>query len=129
MPPAARADDHHRCLRTENGIPHLGGDILQPASETVLIGNQPAARAGDFCLCKGGSNDIILTGEPTVLIRGKPAARLGDATDGGHITSGLSTVLIGPSPQAEAFRGAAKYHMPFVEKRTRARVAGPPPTL
>jgi uncharacterized Zn-binding protein involved in type VI secretion len=61
----------------------------------VLIGNLPAARAGDMATCVGPP-DTIAKGSATVLIGGAPAARLGDNTaHGGAIVAGLPTVLIG----------------------------------
>jgi uncharacterized Zn-binding protein involved in type VI secretion len=60
-----------------------------------LVGNLPAARAGDMATCVGPP-DTIAKGSATVLIGGAPAARLGDSTGhGGAIVAGLPTVLIG----------------------------------
>ena len=90
----------------------------------MLIGEEPAACVGDRARCVEGSRDVIVTGEPTVLLKGLPAARLGDATDGGHITTGCTTVQIGPQPQALAMRRAARFGAALVEKHVRARLAG-----
>jgi hypothetical protein len=60
-----------------------------------LIGDKPAATAGDSCHCNG-MPDNILTGSSGVLIGGKPAARMGDKTvHGGVIITGCASVLIG----------------------------------
>lgn len=97
MPPAARITDMHTCPMQTPGtppIPHVGGPIIvgQP---NVLIGNMPAARVGDSCVCVGPP-DTIVKGSATVLIGGLPAARLGDATaHGGTIVAGFPTVMIG----------------------------------
>jgi uncharacterized Zn-binding protein involved in type VI secretion len=105
-------------------VPHGGGEILDPGCRTVFIGEENAARVGDKAWCEGGAYDVIVTGEPTVLIGERPAARLGDSTDGGHITSGCTTVLIGPHPQVELLREAARSGVPFCEKVRRVRLEG-----
>lgn len=123
MPAAARVGDRHRCRQVEPA-PHEGGRIVGPGCETVLIGEEPAACVGDRARCVEGSRDVIVTGEPTVLLEGRPAARLGDATDGGHVVTGDTTVQIGPQPQAAALRRAARSGAGLVEKHVRARLAG-----
>lgn len=123
MPAAARVGDKHRCSKTEP-VPHEGGEILDPASRTVFIGEENAARLGDKAWCEGGAYDVIVIGEPTVLIGERPAARLGDATDGGHIVTGCTTVLIGPHPQAALLREAARTGAPFCVKARRVRLEG-----
>ena len=122
MPLAARVGDRHRCDH-QTPAPHLGGPIQSPGCRTVFIGRDNAARVGDTALCEGVAHDVILTGEPTVLIGGKPAARLGDATDGGHISSGCPSVIIGPHPRALALREAARDGVPFCDKSVRTRLA------
>lgn len=103
--PAARASDMHVCPMQTPGtppIPHVGGPILPPGMPTVLIGNMPAARMGDMCMCVGPP-DFILMGAPTVLIGSLPAARLGSSTaHGGTITLGFPTVLLGEGLSAIA---------------------------
>lgn len=93
-PYAARVGDEHRCWGKEPVV-HLGGPILEPGCRTVFVGDEPAARLGDEAFCEGGAFDLIVTGEPTVLIGGRPAARMGDRTDGGVITEGCKSVVIG----------------------------------
>ena len=96
--PAARIGDMHICPMVTPGlppIPHVGGPVTGPGVPNVLIGNQPAAVAGDMCVCVGPP-DVIASGSATVLIGGKPAARMGDTTaHGGSIVLGFPTVLIG----------------------------------
>lgn len=76
-------------------IPHVGGPIIGPGVQTVLIGKVPAAVVGDNAVCVGPP-DMIIKGSTTVMIGGKPAARMGDLTaHGGVIVSGCPTVLIG----------------------------------
>lgn len=123
MPAAARVGDKHVCTKTEP-VPHGGGEIVDPGSRTVFIGEEHAARVGDKAWCQGGAFDVIVTGETTVLIGERPAARLGDATDGGHVTTGCTTVLIGPHPQAAVMREAARLGAPFCEKVRRVRLEG-----
>ncbi|RPI19309.1 MAG: type VI secretion protein [Ignavibacteriae bacterium] len=95
MPLAARISDSHVCPMVNGYVPHVGGVILPPGSVTVLIGNLPAATAGDTCVCTGPT-DTIAAGSSTVLINNKPAARMGDSTaHGGSIVSGCPTVIIG----------------------------------
>jgi uncharacterized Zn-binding protein involved in type VI secretion len=78
-------------------VPHVGGPIMPPCYPPVLIGNMPAARISDLCLCVGPP-DVIVQGSPTVIIGMMPAARLGDMTaHGGVIVTGWPTVLIGDS--------------------------------
>jgi uncharacterized Zn-binding protein involved in type VI secretion len=94
--PAARVGDMHRCPIVTPLGPHVGGPILPPGCQTVLIGGQPAARVGDRATC-AGPPDIIFKGSSSVKIGGQPAARKGDVTaHGGTILIGLPTVLIGP---------------------------------
>jgi uncharacterized Zn-binding protein involved in type VI secretion len=95
--PAARVGD-----LTSHGTPLGPG----PGYPTVLIGGQPAWRAGsDFHACPlvngvqphvGGT---VAVGSTTVLIGGQQAARLGDiiVEPGGPnaIAAGASNVLIG----------------------------------
>jgi murein DD-endopeptidase MepM/ murein hydrolase activator NlpD/uncharacterized Zn-binding protein involved in type VI secretion len=86
MPPAVRIGDLHTCSG--------GGGAVSGGSPSVLIGGQPAARAGDSA-CPG---EIITKGSPTVFIGGKPAARVGDTSTGaGVLAMGLPTVIIGDS--------------------------------
>ena len=94
-PIAARVGDEHVCSHVERGAPHVGGPIVKPGAETVLIGGEPAARVGDRCVCLGGEYDVINDGEPTILIGGRPAARKGDSTGGGVIVEGDDTVQLG----------------------------------
>jgi len=76
-------------------IPHVGGPILPPCAVTVLVGNIPAARITDMCLCVGPP-DVIVKGSMTVLIMNLCAARIGDMTaHGGSIVVGFPTVLVG----------------------------------
>lgn len=89
--PAARLKDEHICPAGT----HVGGPITGPCCTSVLIGDMPAATAGDLCHC-AGMPDKILTGSSSVLIGGKPAARMGDKTvHGGVIITGCTSVLIG----------------------------------
>lgn len=96
MSQAARVGDHHTCPLVGSGhVPHVGGAIVGPGSQTVLIGGSPAARVGDTASCQGPP-DKIAGGSATVLIESQPVARVGDPTiHGGVIATGLPTVLIG----------------------------------
>lgn len=95
MPGAARLNDMHSCPAQSGNIPHIGGVILGPGTNTVLINGRPAAVVGDTLMCNAGI-DIINTGSSTVFIGGRPAARMGDKTaHGGQITTGASNVIIG----------------------------------
>ena len=95
---AARIGDMHTCPMLTPGlppIPHVGGPIIPPGCQTVLIGGMPAARVGDMAVCVGPP-DVIVKGSSTVLIGGNPAARVGDTTaHGGTIVVGCPTVVIG----------------------------------
>lgn len=76
-------------------IPHVGGPILGMCVPTVLVEGIPASVVGDFCVCVGPP-DVIVMGSMTVLIAGRPAARVGDMTaHGGTIVAGAATVFIG----------------------------------
>ena len=70
MPPAARITDMHTCpMQTPafpSPIPHVGGPIVGPSVQNVLIGGRPAARMGDST-AHGGT---IAAGCPTVMIGG-----------------------------------------------------------
>ena len=95
MPSAARITDMHTCPLVSGVVPHAGGPISGPSVSTVLIGNMPAAVAGDMLVCVGPP-DSIVKGSTTVLIGGRPAARQGDLTaHGGVIVGGFPTVQIG----------------------------------
>ena len=76
MPFAARLTDMHTCPMMNGPVPHVGGPIVGPGSPTVLIGNLPAACAGDLVTCVGPP-DTILIGSPTVLLGNRQAARMG----------------------------------------------------
>lgn len=104
MPPAARITDHHTCPQINPGpVPHVGGPVLG-GEPTVIIGYQPAARAGDGAKCMPGV-DTITAGEPSVIIGNQDAARMGDPTShGGRVAKGCPTVLIGSNPQIETLR-------------------------
>ena len=94
-PPAARLTDMHTCPMVTVLVPHVGGPILAPGAPTVLIGNLPAARVSDTCVCVGPPDSILL-GSFTVIIQKMAAARIGDPTaHGGVIVAGYPTVLIG----------------------------------
>ncbi len=92
MPPAARVGD------TTNH----GGTILGPGAPTVLIGNLPAAVAGDTHVCSLPPNghqptaSVFPAGSATVLIGGVPALRTTDACACGAMAAvGEPTVMIG----------------------------------
>ncbi len=107
--PAARVSDKIMCplqTPTPGGpVPHAvppGNPILPPGCPTVLIGNQPAARIGDQCMCVSPAGPVvpnpIIRGAFPCLIGGQPAARMTD--QGAHPGSSISppcctTVLIG----------------------------------
>ncbi len=95
MKPAARVGDMHTCPMVTGTVPHVGGPVLPPGCQTVLIGGLPAARVGDKATCIGPP-DYIVKGSPTVLIGNLMAARIGDNTaHGGVIVTGCASVLIG----------------------------------
>jgi uncharacterized Zn-binding protein involved in type VI secretion len=76
-------------------VPHVGGPVLPPGAPTVLIGNLPAARVSDMCVCVGPP-DVIALGSFTVITMGMPQARIGDMTaHGGSLVAGFPTVLVG----------------------------------
>lgn len=93
MARAARTSDSHVCLQKEPHA-HVGGPISS-GCQTVVIGDELAARVGDRAFCHGGPDDVITSGSQTVVIAGQPAARKGDKTDGGSITGGFASVRIG----------------------------------
>jgi len=98
MFPQARLTDMHVCPMVTPGvppIPNVGGPIIGPCSEDVLVGFLPAARVTDEALCIGPI-DVIVKGSTTVLINDLPAARIMDETvHGGMIVMGEFTVLVG----------------------------------
>lgn len=84
------------------------GGVISAGCAHVLIGGQPAARAGDMHTCQmatPGTPPIphiggpIAVGSATVLIGGMPAARVGDTAicsgPPDTIITGCATVLIG----------------------------------
>lgn len=91
MSAASRFTDSFIC-----GVDFVPGTIVGPCSPDVLIGDIPAARFGDLCLCASAHPSTITDGAPNVLINGKPAARIGAVTShGGSVIAGDSDVLIG----------------------------------
>jgi uncharacterized Zn-binding protein involved in type VI secretion len=99
MPAAARVGD-----LTSHGTP-LASSVPPGGSLTVLIGGQPAWRAGDVHVCPLVSGTVphvggsVAPGSLTVLINSMPAARMGDklveAGPPNSISAGCQTVLIG----------------------------------
>lgn len=135
MPPAARLTDLTACPMVTPGtppVPHVGGPIIGPCSQNVIICGLPAARVTDKSQCVGPT-DLIIKGSINVLINGLMAARIGDPTvHGGKIITGCPTVLIGekaPSvpltlgsegignavKQSEVLAAAANNGTPFCE--------------
>tara|TARA_B100001113_G_scaffold352513_1_gene354121 strand:- start:668 stop:967 length:300 start_codon:yes stop_codon:yes gene_type:complete len=98
MPAAATIGCMHVCPMEDPSvppIPHVGGPIVGPGSEDVLIGGLPASVMGDELVCIGPP-DTVIEGSFTVLINGRPAVRMGDMTEhGGVVVLGDPTVLIG----------------------------------
>jgi len=98
MFPQARLTDMHVCPMITPGvppIPNVGGPIIGPCSEDVLVGFLPAARVTDEAICIGPI-DVIVKGSTTVFINYLPAARIMDQTvHGGMIVMGEVTVLVG----------------------------------
>lgn len=100
MPPAARVGDNiiqqsphchapmHPAAPVPTPVPHPGLPlaIIPPGAATVMIGNQPAARATDQSApcslpgCVPAGPGMIAKGSATVLICNLPAARVGDTT-------------------------------------------------
>ena len=96
MPRASRLGDSHRCSMSC----HVGGTIATGLS-TVLINGRPTARSNDVAECVGPTHDPILEGCETVFVGAHPIARVGDRTEGGMITGGAPTVLVGAAPSPE----------------------------
>lgn len=95
MLPASRLTDMHVCPALTVLVPHVGGPIAGPGAPTVLIGNLPAARVSDSCVCVGPP-DAIVAGSTKVLIMNLPAARISSScAHGGSVVGGFPTVLIG----------------------------------
>ena len=93
--PAARLTDLHTCPMSDGPVPHVGGPILPPCADTVLIGGLPAARVGDEAACVGPP-DVIVFGSLTVFTLGQPQARVTDPCGhGGVIALGCFPVLVG----------------------------------
>ena len=92
---AARMTDQHVCPAVTGNVPHVGGPIVSPCCETVIIGGYYAARVTDMATCVGPP-DTIVEGSKTVIIGGQNAARVDDSTaHGGSIVEGCETVVIG----------------------------------
>ncbi len=73
------------------------GMVTGPGVPMVLIGNMPAAVAGDISTPASGNIPMpFVVGSFTVLIGNKPALRAGDtALNGSSITVGFPMVQIG----------------------------------
>jgi len=96
---AVRMTDIHSCPLYNGNTAHVGGPVLTPNQQSVLIENVLAARVGDQVTCIGPNGLIthqISSGSPNVLIAGKPAARIGDKTShpGSFLIKGAFTVTI-----------------------------------
>jgi len=77
--------------------PHVGGPIMMVCAPTVIIGNMPAARLTDMCLCMGFIPNPIVMGSPTVITFNMPQARIMDPNaHGGMVMTGFLTVIVGP---------------------------------
>ena len=92
MPAAGRVGD----------VSTHGGTVIGPGEPTVLIGDMPAAVAGDNHVCVIPPNVHQPTvspfpmGSTSVLIGGKPAVRVGDTCLCGAAPAvGCPTVMIG----------------------------------
>ena len=100
--PQARIGDMHMCNMpappTPAGpVPPAPLPLTAVGAPTVLVGNLPAARVGDFH-ASGTGPHAIAKGSTTVIIMGQPAARIGDIAGppcGGAIIKGEPTVLVG----------------------------------
>ncbi|HRI60898.1 MAG TPA: PAAR domain-containing protein [Saprospiraceae bacterium] len=75
--------------------PHVGGPINPPGEVTVLIEGKPAATATSMCTCSGppdqitqGSQTVLIGNKPAARL-GDPTAH------GGQIILGAMTVIIG----------------------------------
>lgn len=97
--------------RAGEPLAHIGseqshGGVVEVGSPNVLVQGKPAARETDFASCPGFTFPVphvggpILTGSTTVQINGMAAARVtslvGDQVTPSVITTGSTTVLIGP---------------------------------
>lgn len=73
------------------------GLVTGPGVPTVLIGNLPAAVAGDISTPSSGNVPLpFALGSITVMIGNRPALRSGDtALNGSSIVMGCTTVIIG----------------------------------
>lgn len=75
--------------------PHVGGPVVGPGAESVLLEQVPGCVVGDACTCATGP-DTTLKASTTVMYVGNYAVRVGDLTaPGGSITSGAGKVLVG----------------------------------
>lgn len=93
--PASHQDDAYQC-----GVHQIAGTVSDPGPREVLIVGKLAARYSDQCKCtpehKPAHKSVIAEGAAKLLIEGLPAARLLVKTvDGGAITSGEASVLVG----------------------------------
>ena len=86
------------------------GGVVVTGSPNVLVGGQPAARAGGTATCPLVTNNVphvggpIVTGAGTVLINGAPAARAGDTV----IETGATSVIATGSPTVVIGGSAAR---------------------
>jgi uncharacterized Zn-binding protein involved in type VI secretion len=85
-------------LAEEGAQPEVASPgIIVQGSESVTIGGQSAARAGDAT----STGNVVVEGSSDVFINGKPAAIQGGATDcGGIVVGGSSSVFINGKPAA-----------------------------
>lgn len=83
-------------------VSNHGGTIVGPGVNTVLIGNKPAAVAGDTHVCSLPPNSHQPTssafpaGSTSVFVGGRPTLRISDACACGAMAAvGEPTVMIG----------------------------------
>lgn len=95
MPFAARVGDMHICPMITGNVPHVGGPVNPPGEMTVMIEGKPAATATNMCTCSGppdqitqGSQTVLIGNKPAARM-GDPTAH------GGQIILGAMTVIIG----------------------------------
>ncbi|TAJ15407.1 hypothetical protein DMA11_01865 [Marinilabiliaceae bacterium JC017] len=125
--PIATQGSMHVCPMCSGLIPHVGGPVLGPGANNVLINGKPAAVMGDMCTC-AGPPDTIAQGEPTVLINGTPVATQGSMTaHGGTIVQGDPTIMISSAtPNAKATMPVKRIPFPKINiiKKVQASVVG-----
>ena len=94
MPVSLLGDTHVCPMILPNGVPHVGGPVVNPGQTFVRVTGRPVAVVGGHTICTGGPwPDPMVKGSMIVRIAGCPVRRVTDMTShGGKMVTGSPIV-------------------------------------